>query len=77
MSERVPVEPAEPRPEQVLERTRRYLGRHGWDLTDDEATWRAYQRRQMALEYQGDSWQEPATPVKGSGPVRKENHHGS
>lgn len=58
MSERVPVEPAEPRPEQVPERMRRYLDRHGWDLTDDEATWRAYQRRQMALEYQDDLWQE-------------------
>lgn len=65
------------RPEQVGERLCSYLDRHGWDLTDDEATRRAYQRRQMALEYQDDSWQELATPAKPSGHVGEEKHHGS
>jgi metal-responsive CopG/Arc/MetJ family transcriptional regulator len=42
--------------ERVREQTRRYLDRHGWDVVDDEASWRKYQRRRMAEEYGGDEW---------------------
>jgi metal-responsive CopG/Arc/MetJ family transcriptional regulator len=34
----------------------RYLDRHGWDVADDEAAWRKYQRRRMATEYRDDEW---------------------
>jgi len=42
--------------ERVRQQMRRYLDRHGWDVTDDEAAWRKYQRRRMAAEYRGDDW---------------------
>lgn len=42
--------------ERVREQTRRYLDRHGWDVTDDEAAWRRYQRRRAAEEYADDEW---------------------
>lgn len=42
--------------ERVREQARRYLDRHGWDITEDEAAWRAYQRRRMAREYDRDQW---------------------
>ena len=42
--------------EQVREQTRRYLDRHGWDVVEDEATWREYQRGRMAEEYADDDW---------------------
>ena len=64
-------------PKQVLRRVLSYLDRYGWDVTEDEATWRVYQQRQMAREYEDDSWREPATPLDGSGARRKENQHGS
>jgi metal-responsive CopG/Arc/MetJ family transcriptional regulator len=44
------------RAEQVREQTRRYLDAHGWDVSDDEEGWRAYQRRRMAEEYRDDEW---------------------
>lgn len=33
-----------------------YLDRHGWDVVDDVAAWRRYQRRRMAQEYRDDEW---------------------
>lgn len=42
--------------ERVREQTRRYLDRHGWDVSDDEQAWREYQRRRMEQEYAGDEW---------------------
>jgi hypothetical protein len=42
--------------EQIREGVSRYLDQHGWDVTDDEASWRAYQRRRMAEDYTGDNW---------------------
>jgi metal-responsive CopG/Arc/MetJ family transcriptional regulator len=40
--------------ERVRQQTQEYLDRHGWDVVDDEAAWRRYQRRQMAEEYPDD-----------------------
>jgi hypothetical protein len=42
--------------EQVREQTQRYLDRHGWDVADDEESWRNYQRKRMAEEYRDDEW---------------------
>ena len=42
--------------ERVRQRTREYLDRHGWDVVDDEAAWRRYQRRRTAVEYRDDQW---------------------
>lgn len=44
------------RAERVRQQTRAYLDRHGWDVADDEAAWRRYQRRRTAEEYRGDEW---------------------
>jgi metal-responsive CopG/Arc/MetJ family transcriptional regulator len=42
--------------ERIREQTRRYLDSHGWDVADDEESWRKYQRRRMAEEYRDDEW---------------------
>jgi metal-responsive CopG/Arc/MetJ family transcriptional regulator len=42
--------------ERVRERTIQYLDKHGWDVVDDQAAWRRYQRRRMAEEYRDDEW---------------------
>ena len=42
--------------ERVRQQVQRYLDRHGWDVADDEAAWRKYQRRRMAAEYRDDEW---------------------
>ena len=42
--------------ERVREQVGRYIDRHGWDVVDDEAAWRRYQRRRMAEEYRDDQW---------------------
>ena len=42
--------------ERVRLQTQRYLDRHGWDVADDEAAWRRYQQRRMAVEYRDDEW---------------------
>ena len=42
--------------ERVRLQTQRYLDRHGWDVADDEAAWRQYQRQRMAVEYRDDEW---------------------
>lgn len=44
------------RAERVRQETRAYLDRHGWDVADDEAAWRRYQRRRTAEEYRDDEW---------------------
>ncbi len=43
-----------PTAEEIREQVRRYLDQYGWDVTGDEASWRAYQRRRMAEEYAED-----------------------
>jgi metal-responsive CopG/Arc/MetJ family transcriptional regulator len=42
--------------ERVRRQTREYLDRHGWDVSDDEAAWRRYQRRRTASDYRHDEW---------------------
>lgn len=42
--------------ERVREQTVAYLDRHGWDIVDDEAAWRRYQRQRTAEEYRDDEW---------------------
>jgi metal-responsive CopG/Arc/MetJ family transcriptional regulator len=42
--------------ERIRQQTREYLDRHGWDVADDEAAWRRYQRQRMAEEYADDDW---------------------
>jgi hypothetical protein len=42
--------------ERVRLQAMNYLDRHGWDIVDDEAAWRRYQRRRMAEEYRDDEW---------------------
>jgi metal-responsive CopG/Arc/MetJ family transcriptional regulator len=42
--------------ERVRQQTQEHLDRHGWDVVDDEAAWRRYQRRRMAQEYRADEW---------------------
>ena len=42
--------------ERVRQQTQKYLDRHGWDVVDDEAGWRKYQRQRMAREYRDDEW---------------------
>lgn len=36
--------------------TRRYVEQHGWDVAEDEETWRSYQKQRMAQEYPDDEW---------------------
>ena len=42
--------------ERVRDHTIRYLDKHGWDVVDDEAAWRRYQRRRIAEDYRDDEW---------------------
>ncbi|HUF79304.1 MAG TPA: hypothetical protein VMR44_10345 [Thermoanaerobaculia bacterium] len=42
--------------ERVREQVRRYIDRHGWDVAEDEESWRRYQRQRAAEEYGGDDW---------------------
>lgn len=42
--------------ERVREKARHYIDRHGWDVAEDEAAWRAYQRRRSGQEYADDKW---------------------
>lgn len=42
--------------ERIREQTRQYLDRHGWDVSEDDASWRSYQSRRMAEEYGDDEW---------------------
>jgi hypothetical protein len=42
--------------ERVRRQTVEYLDRHGWDVVDNAAAWRRYQRRRMAEEYGEDQW---------------------
>jgi metal-responsive CopG/Arc/MetJ family transcriptional regulator len=42
--------------ERIRQQAQQYLERHGWDVVDDEAAWRRYQRRRMAEEYRHDEW---------------------
>jgi metal-responsive CopG/Arc/MetJ family transcriptional regulator len=42
--------------ERVRQQTQEYLDRHGWDVVDDEAAWRRYQRKRMVEEYPDDEW---------------------
>lgn len=40
----------------VRAQTKAYLDRHGWDVAEDAAAWRTYQRERMAQEYVEDDW---------------------
>jgi metal-responsive CopG/Arc/MetJ family transcriptional regulator len=42
--------------QRVRDQVKQYLDRHGWDVVDDEAAWRRYQRRRTAEEYRDDEW---------------------
>jgi hypothetical protein len=42
--------------ERVRVQMAEYLDRYGWDIVDDDAAWRRYQRRRMGEEYQNDEW---------------------
>ena len=42
--------------EKIREETRRYIDRHGWDVTEDGQAWKAYQQQRMAAEYGDDEW---------------------
>jgi len=42
--------------ERIRGQVRRYVDEHGWDVVEDEGSWRAYQSRRMAEEYGGDDW---------------------
>ncbi len=42
--------------EKIREQTCRYIDQHGWDVTEDEEAWKAYQKRRMAAEYGDDEW---------------------
>jgi metal-responsive CopG/Arc/MetJ family transcriptional regulator len=42
--------------ERILKQTERYLDSHGWDVAEDDESWREYQRRRMAEEYRDDEW---------------------
>jgi hypothetical protein len=41
---------------EVRERVRQYLDRYGWDVFEDEESWREYQKRRMAEEYGEEEW---------------------
>ncbi len=36
----------------MREQTEHYLDQHGWDVAEDEDSWREYQKQRMAKEYQ-------------------------
>lgn len=40
--------------EKVRDETRRYIDQYGWDVAEDEESWRAHQRQRMAQEYGDD-----------------------
>ena len=40
----------------IEEKVRAYIDRHGWDVAEDEESWRTYQRARMAEEYGADEW---------------------
>lgn len=42
--------------EQTQAQVRRYIDQHGWDVADNEGTWRQYQQARMAEEYRDDDW---------------------
>lgn len=42
--------------ERIREQTRRYIDRHGWDVAEDEQSWRSYQQRRAAEEYGDETW---------------------
>lgn len=42
--------------ERVREQTRRYIDQYGWDVAEDEDTWRSYQKGRVAEEYADDQW---------------------
>lgn len=42
--------------ERVREQVRRYIDRYGWDVAEDEESWRLHQRRRAAEEYGDDEW---------------------
>jgi len=41
-------------PADLQSQIKSYIDRFGWDVAEDEAAWRLYQRRQMEREYGRD-----------------------
>ena len=42
--------------ERLREQVSRYIDRHGWDVAEDDAAWREYQRKRLSEDYADDSW---------------------
>lgn len=42
--------------ERVRKQTYAYLDRYGWDVCEDDDSWRRYQRRRARDEYGDDDW---------------------
>lgn len=42
--------------ERIREQVRQYIDRYGWDVAEDETSWREYQRHRTAEEYGADEW---------------------
>lgn len=42
--------------ERIRQQVGRYLDEHGWDVAEDESSWRGYQRRRAAEENADDQW---------------------
>lgn len=42
--------------ERIRGQVRRYIDRYGWDVAEDEESWRRYQRQRAAEEYGDDEW---------------------
>lgn len=42
--------------ERVRRQVSEYIDLHGWDVCEDESSWREYQRRRFAEDSGGDEW---------------------
>ena len=42
--------------ERIREQVKRYIDRHGWDVAEDEESWRRVQQGRAAEEYGADEW---------------------
>ena len=42
--------------ERIRGQVRRYIDRHGWDVAEDEQSWRSYQQRRASEEYGDETW---------------------
>jgi hypothetical protein len=44
------------RPPDLRSQVKSYIDRFGWDVAEDEAAWRHYQRGAMERDYSRDEW---------------------